>query len=244
MKVTAITRRRSYIIPSIISQVTPSESSVIKKAAYEPLYLAHLRDGLNIKGVTRVSLHEPLTNLRRFLFISITKGTPRTEIGAPSMARPLTCPRSANFASRSMRTSSPRTPTLFSGRSPTAATPSKTFTSLPIADRDMGQRSEAPPAIRRSSPMRQPRALTPYCAPQARVHGAGKGALGGAGLPALRPESPWFGYSLGDWNSEWDRCAGRSAKGDWLANGRRTENRLSSTAEAQQRVESAPAENL
>jgi len=48
MNVTAITRRRKYIIPSIISQVTPSESSVIKKVAYEPLYLAHLRDTLNI----------------------------------------------------------------------------------------------------------------------------------------------------------------------------------------------------
>src|SRR5262249_44550531 len=43
MQVTAITHKRSPVFVSIISQVTPSESSVIKKVAYEPLFLTHLR---------------------------------------------------------------------------------------------------------------------------------------------------------------------------------------------------------
>ncbi len=38
MQVTAITHRRNAIIPSYISQVAPSESSVIKRVAYEPLF--------------------------------------------------------------------------------------------------------------------------------------------------------------------------------------------------------------
>ncbi|HKM87646.1 MAG TPA: UbiD family decarboxylase, partial [Xanthobacteraceae bacterium] len=46
MQVTAITRKRAPVFCSIISQVTPSESSVIKKVAYEPMFLAHLRDQL------------------------------------------------------------------------------------------------------------------------------------------------------------------------------------------------------
>src|SRR5262249_27971242 len=49
--VTAITRRKDAIIPSIISQVTPSESSVIKRLAYEPMYLPHLRDPPPIPGL-------------------------------------------------------------------------------------------------------------------------------------------------------------------------------------------------
>ncbi|HVA07306.1 MAG TPA: UbiD family decarboxylase, partial [Acidimicrobiales bacterium] len=65
MDVTAITRRRDAVLTSIISQVTPSESSLIKRVAYEPLFLRHLRDQLGIKGVKRVVLHEPLTNLRK-----------------------------------------------------------------------------------------------------------------------------------------------------------------------------------
>ena len=38
MKVTAITHRKDAVIPSYISQVAPSESSVIKRVAYEPLF--------------------------------------------------------------------------------------------------------------------------------------------------------------------------------------------------------------
>ena len=44
MEVTAITHKHNPIIPSYISQVTPSESSVIKRVAYEPLFLSHLRN--------------------------------------------------------------------------------------------------------------------------------------------------------------------------------------------------------
>ncbi len=80
MRVTAITHRNKPIIPSYISQVAPSESSVIKRVAYEPLFLAHLRSTLSIKGVKKVSLHEPLTGLLRVTVITMEKGVPRTEI--------------------------------------------------------------------------------------------------------------------------------------------------------------------
>src|SRR5262249_10320154 len=80
IEVTAITRRRNAVLASIISQVTPSESSVVKKLAYEPLFLAHVRDSLGIKGVKQVILHEPLTNLRKVVILQFARGVPRTEI--------------------------------------------------------------------------------------------------------------------------------------------------------------------
>ena len=80
MQVTAITHKRKPVWVSIISQVTPSESSVMKRVAYEPRYLSHLRDTLAVKGVRRVAMHEPLTNLRKILFVQFAPGTPRTEI--------------------------------------------------------------------------------------------------------------------------------------------------------------------
>lgn len=80
MEVTAITHRKDAVYTSIISQLTPSESSVIKRVAYEPVYLAHLRETLGIKGVKRVYLHEPLTNLRKILFIQVERGVATTEI--------------------------------------------------------------------------------------------------------------------------------------------------------------------
>jgi hypothetical protein len=32
------------------------------------------------------------------------------------------------------------------------------------------------------------------------------------GLPPLRPETPWFGYSLGDWHETWDINAQHAAR--------------------------------
>src|SRR2546426_7389528 len=80
MDVTCITRRRDAILTSIISQVTPSESSLIKRVALEPLFLDHLRNALGIRGVKRVSMHEPLTNLRKVVVLVMDRATPRTEI--------------------------------------------------------------------------------------------------------------------------------------------------------------------
>ena len=42
------------------------------------------------------------------------------------------------------------------------------------------------------------------------------------GLPQLKPEAPWHGYSLGDWNEGWDQAALRAGEGNYLENGRRT----------------------
>src|SRR2546423_736275 len=80
MEVTAITRRRDAILTSIISQVTPSESSLIKRVSLEPLLLHGLREGLGLKCVKRGSLHEPLTNLRKVVILHMEKATPRVEI--------------------------------------------------------------------------------------------------------------------------------------------------------------------
>ncbi len=58
MEVTAITRRKDAVMTSIISQVTPSESSVIKRVAFEPLFHSHLTDHLVIRGLKQVSMHK------------------------------------------------------------------------------------------------------------------------------------------------------------------------------------------
>jgi len=76
----AITHRRDYMWTSFISQVTPSESSVIKKVGYEPLLESHLRRALGIADVTKVAMHEPLTNLRKVIFVQFRRGARQTEV--------------------------------------------------------------------------------------------------------------------------------------------------------------------
>src|SRR5690606_13809366 len=77
---TAITRKRKPVLLSIVSQVTPSESSVLKRVAYEPLFLNHLKSVLNVKGIRRVVMHEPLTNIRKVIFLEFERGTPQSEV--------------------------------------------------------------------------------------------------------------------------------------------------------------------
>jgi 4-hydroxy-3-polyprenylbenzoate decarboxylase len=45
------------------------------------------------------------------------------------------------------------------------------------------------------------------------------------GLPALTIRQPWHGYSLGDWNENWDQFARNAVSGEWEKNGANTETR-------------------
>ncbi len=73
LEVTAITHRKDMIYVAWISQVTPSESSIIKKLAYEPSFLRFLQKECRCKSVTRVYMHEALTNLRKLIIIQMKK---------------------------------------------------------------------------------------------------------------------------------------------------------------------------
>jgi 4-hydroxy-3-polyprenylbenzoate decarboxylase len=45
------------------------------------------------------------------------------------------------------------------------------------------------------------------------------------GLPELKPEAPWFGYSLGEWSSDLDEAAEKATRGDYLENAPELERR-------------------
>ncbi len=57
-EVTAITHRDQPICQGIISEYPPSESSVIRKVAFDAIYLNHLKGACNIPSVTKVACHE------------------------------------------------------------------------------------------------------------------------------------------------------------------------------------------
>jgi UbiD family decarboxylase len=70
-EVTAITHRKNPIYVSMLSQLTPSESSKIKQSAYETLALKHLQKTVG-PAVLRVALHEDLLN-RQVAVVQIGK---------------------------------------------------------------------------------------------------------------------------------------------------------------------------
>lgn len=56
--VTAITHREDPIFCAILSQMPPSESSLLKKVAQDANYLHHLRNECNLPDVTNISFHD------------------------------------------------------------------------------------------------------------------------------------------------------------------------------------------
>ena len=40
------------------------------------------------------------------------------------------------------------------------------------------------------------------------------------GLPPLRPEVPWYGYSLGEWPEDLEQAAARAVQGDYFETGK------------------------
>lgn len=73
-EVTCITHRKNPIYVSMISQLTPSESSKIKQSAYETLALKHLNKNVGVNA-RRVALYEDLLN-RQVAVIQIKKEKP------------------------------------------------------------------------------------------------------------------------------------------------------------------------
>jgi 4-hydroxy-3-polyprenylbenzoate decarboxylase len=223
VRVTAITRRKKAVFAQIISQVTPSESSVIKKVAYEPLFLSHLRSDLGIKGIRRVFMHERLTNLRPVIFLQFSDGTARTEVwrglnGAATLQS--NCgkiviavsedvdPESMDAVlwslayrtnpAEDMRITPPR-----GGVQGAQYGPGKTDSGLLV---DATRKRPMPPLALPTRPyMEHARALWEEL-----------------GLPALSVQAPWHGYTLDDWTETWETYARRAAAGDWEVNGRET----------------------
>mgnify|MGYP000339073740 FL=1 len=224
MTVTAITHRKDAVIPSYISQVAPSESSVIKRVAYEPLFKAHLRDHLGIKGVKKVQLHEPLTGLLRVTIIQLEPETPRTEVwralyGAASFKGD--CGKITIAVNEDIDADNADAILWAMGY---RLNPAEDVEVLKHRGQGHGPRrehkGEEDSTLLIDATMKSP--MPPLALPTQPYMEAGKALWEKLGLPALKPESPWYGYSLGDWSQAWTDAAERAAAGDWLENGRRT----------------------
>ena len=225
MRVTAITRRRNPIIPSYISQVAPSESSVIKRVAYEPLFLSHLRSTLGIRGVKRVALHEPLTGLLRVTTIIVEKGTPRTEIWRALYGVAYFKGDCGKICVAVNDDIDPENADALLWAMAYRMNPVEDVQSLAHRGQGHGPKrehgQEEDSTLLMDATMKSD--MPPLALPKKEYMDRAKAIWQELGLPALRPQPPWFGYSLGDWLPQWDEAAKRAVEGRYLENGRRSQ---------------------
>jgi 4-hydroxy-3-polyprenylbenzoate decarboxylase len=209
MEVTAITRRRNPILTSFISQVSPSESSTIRKVAMEPVYLDHLKTKLAIPGIKRVAMHEPLTSLYAVIGIQFEQGAPETEVwralhGASALHR---------FAGKWIiavdRDIDPENADALFWAMSYRCQPQHDLQMLPHKDPGHGPRGPhsggETAAVLVNAMLKG--TYAPVALPKREFMEQARAIWERLGLPPLTPQPPWHGYDLGHWPAELERQA-------------------------------------
>jgi 4-hydroxy-3-polyprenylbenzoate decarboxylase len=238
MDVTAITRRKDAVLVSIISQVTPSESSLIKRVAYEPAFLHHLRHHLNISGVTRVFMHEPLTNLRKLVVIQLAADTLEAEIWRALYGASAFSSAVGKMIIAVNEDIEPENLDMVFWAMAYRMRPHRDLRILDHKDMGHGPRTSAEDnhyeatdsAMLINAMLKRP--FPPISLPARQYMENAKAIWEELGLPPLKPEMPWYGYSLGQWPEEFQLEAERAARGEYWQTGeelvakRRNDKRL------------------
>jgi len=221
MEVTAITRRRSPILTSFISQVTPSESSVIRKVAMEPIYLHHLNSVLSVRGIKRVAMHEPLTSLYAVIALQFERGAPETEVW-----------RALNAASALHRFAGKWIIAIDDDIDPENADMlfwAMSYRCQPqhdlqvVKNKDPGHGPRGPhdggetAAVLINAMLKG--TYAPVALPKREFMENAKALWERLGLPPLKPQTPWHGYDLGHWPHTLAEQAERATASDYFVTG-------------------------
>jgi 3-polyprenyl-4-hydroxybenzoate decarboxylase len=226
MDITAITRRRHPILTSFISQVTPSESSVIRRVAMEPVLQHYLKSVLAIRGVKRVAMHEPLTSLYAVFAIQFARGAPESEIwralhGAASLHR---------FAGKWIiavdEDIEPENADALLWAMSYRCQPQYDLKLVPHKDPGHGPRGPhdggETAAVLINATLKG--TFAPVALPKREFMENAKAIWERLGLPPLTPESPWHGYDLGHWPQELARQAKLATDSDYFSLGQAMSN--------------------
>ena len=227
MDVTCITRRRDAVLTSIISQVTPSESSLIKRIGMEPMFLSYLQNTLGIKGIKRVSMHEPLTNIRKVIALICERDMPTTEIWRALYGAAVLHRAAGKYVIAMNDDIDPENADAILWAMSYRANPSLDFHILPHRDQGHGPRSKRnggqDASVLIDATLKED--FPPISLPKREFMERAKVIWEELGLPKLKPESPWFGYSLGEWPDHMEEAAQRATRGEYFETGAAQEKR-------------------
>jgi 4-hydroxy-3-polyprenylbenzoate decarboxylase len=221
MDVTCITRRRDAILTSIISQVTPSESSLIKRIGMEPLFLNFLRNTLGIKGIKRVSMHEPLTNIRKVIALVVERNIQPTELWRALYGAAILHRAAGKYVIAVNDDIDPENADAILWAMSYRANPTLDMHVLPHRDQGHGPRSKRnngeDASVLIDATLKED--FPPISLPKREYMENARKIWEELGLPKLKPESPWYGYSLGEWPAELDAAAERATRGEYFVTG-------------------------
>ena len=224
MQVTAITHKRKPVFVSIISQVTPSESSVMKKVAFEPMFLcASARSARDPRHQAALAMHEPFTNLRKVIFLQFARGTARTEVwrglhGAASLRAD--CGKICIAVSEDIDPAN--TDAIFWSLAYRSDPGDGRSDHAPYRSAGHGPKSDAREDATILIDATLKHDMPPLALPKREFMERARTIWNELGLPPISPQPPWHGYSLGDWDEHYDVYARRAVEGRWAESGEET----------------------
>ncbi len=205
-EITAITHRKDPVFLSILSQLTPSESSKTKQTGHQTELLRFLRDRCGLRGVVRVALIEELLN--RQLGVVVLRKSDAYE------------PMNALYALLTIR----QTPKILVAVDEDIDPTDTTMVLWAIINRSQPHKhlTIVHPRKTQFGPLRYVEAGGPYdpedstilidatrkadfppvALPAREYMEHARKLWDELGLPTLQPRSPWHGYSLGLWPEE------------------------------------------
>ena len=224
MEVTAITMKKKPVYATFMSQMTPNESSSSRRTGFEAYYLNHLRKDLGIKSVVQVSMHEKLTNLRKLIIVQMKKpaesevwralnGVANFQQGVGKFIIAVDediDPRNMDSVWWAMcYRSKPHKDVLI--------LPGRVKGHSPPFHHDENRLAGEDSAMLINAILKEP--FPPISLPKREYMERAIQVWHELEFPTLNLESPWFGYSLGDWDEEWEEEAQLAVEGRYLETG-------------------------
>jgi 4-hydroxy-3-polyprenylbenzoate decarboxylase len=229
LEVTAITYRRAPVYQGIISEFPPSESTVIRKTAFDAIYLRHLRDACNIPSVRKVACHEIASCNMLFVI----------QLDRPSLGQPWQALRSAAAFDASLGKIFIAVDADVDPDSMEAIVWALSYSMQPHRDVEVirGKLPRLDPSIAPSSDPRQyaypdgqgasailinacrEHPYLPVSLPRQDFMEGAKARWDAAGFPPLALGTPWFGYPLTEWTDENREEAQLAVEGRYLETG-------------------------
>ena len=207
--VTAITHRREPVYQGIISEFPPSESTVIRKVAFDAIYLNHLKNSCNIPSVTKVACHEMASCNMLFVI----------QLDNPAIGQPWQALRSAAGFDASLGKIFIAVDADVDPDSMEAVLWALSYSIQPHRDVEIirGKVPRLDPSVTPGPDEEYPEGrgasailinacrehpYLPVSLPERGLMEAAKARWDALGLPALDLKEPWYGYPLSGWTAE------------------------------------------
>jgi 4-hydroxy-3-polyprenylbenzoate decarboxylase len=235
LQVTAVTCRRQPIYQGIISEFPPSESTVLRKTAFDAIYLNHLRHACNIPSVTRVACHEMASCNMMFVL----------QLDRPALGQPWQALRAAAAFDPSLGKIFIAVDADVDPDSMSAVLWALSYSMQPHRDAEIirGKVPRLDPSIWAEDPHAaypdgqgasallinacREHPYLPVSLPRQEFMAAARRRWEALGLPPLELQSPWFGYPLTLWTPENAEEAELALAGRYMETGKKLAARRS-----------------